>query len=115
MKAPGNNKGTYRLGPNEDVRLDQLKVRLGQTSRSDVLRVALRALEDCVDRSEDRQAGLITRLADTLDDFDPSVRDSYEAGFNLRRDFAWVRIGDTTYTDAPEYGTHKQMPMKVAV
>jgi len=98
-RTNGNGKGTYRLGPSEDARLDALKAKLGQGSRSDVLRAAIRLLEDELDKGQERIGGLIRRLDQFIPAFDPAVVDA--SGFDLRRDQAWARVGDVTYADQP--------------
>lgn len=90
---------SFRMTPEDEQRLNSIASKLGLHTRTDVLRTAIHVLEEELNKGQERVAGLISRLDEFIPAFDPGVVD--DSGFDMRRDRAWVRVGDVTYTDAP--------------
>ena len=90
---------TFRLGRLEDELLQELQRKLNTRSRTDVIRAALHILDRELVKREERVEGMQHQLEDMLPAFDRVVVD--EAGFDPRRERAFVRVDDVTYVEAP--------------
>ena len=91
---------SFRLTPADEELLQHLQGKPPyELTRSDVVRAALRGLAQEVARREQRVDDLVNRLEEFIPAFSREVVD--DAGFDHRRERAFVRVDDVNYFDVP--------------
>jgi Arc/MetJ-type ribon-helix-helix transcriptional regulator len=90
---------TLRLSPQDEELIEHLQSKVNASSRTELIRMSLRELAREIAQREERVDDLVRRLEEFIPAFDPHVVD--EAGFDPRRERAFVRVDDVTYLDMP--------------